>query len=121
MEHLEYAEAELARHMNLDTVETSPEEKNALKRVCSGSFFVVEDNLVAFRIQEGTQSEASKVNGVQAEHILRFVKDLFVSLNKAAPCRQNSLTITKLEEALHWQKDRTNDRIRRDVEGTYGV
>ena len=34
-------------------------------------------------------------------------------------CRQNSLAITKLEEAPHWLDDRTNEREAREVEGTH--
>ncbi len=36
-------------------------------------------------------------------------------------CRENSLAITKLEEALHWLDHRTKDRIDRGVEGTYEI
>jgi hypothetical protein len=36
-------------------------------------------------------------------------------------CRENALTITKLEEALHWCQHRTADREERGVEGTYQV
>jgi hypothetical protein len=34
-------------------------------------------------------------------------------------CRENSLAITKLEEALHWCQHRTADRESREVEGTH--
>lgn len=34
-------------------------------------------------------------------------------------CRENSLAITKLEEALHWLDHRTRDREARGVEGTH--
>lgn len=34
-------------------------------------------------------------------------------------CRENSLAITKLEEALHWLDSRTRDREARGVEGTH--
>lgn len=34
-------------------------------------------------------------------------------------CRENALAITKLEEALHWLQHRTNERERREVEGTH--
>lgn len=57
------------------------------------------------------------VNGVQAVDILEYVKNLFQSLNDAFPCRENSLTITKIEEAIHWQDARTKDRLKRQVEG----
>ena len=36
-------------------------------------------------------------------------------------CRENSLAITKLEEALHWCQHRTRDREDRQVEGTHSV
>ncbi len=36
-------------------------------------------------------------------------------------CRQNALSITKLEEALHWMDDRTREREEREVEGTHAV
>lgn len=34
-------------------------------------------------------------------------------------CRENALTITKLQEALQWLRQRTRDRRRRGVEGSY--
>ena len=33
-------------------------------------------------------------------------------------CRENALAITKLEEAEHWLRDRTQERLLREVEGT---
>jgi hypothetical protein len=57
------------------------------------------------------------VNGLQALDMLLYVKCLFQSLNDAFPCRENALTITKIEEAIHWQDARTKDRERRKVEG----
>lgn len=71
---------------------------------------------ISFVIQEGPIKEAG-VNGLQATDILLFTKHLFHSLNTAHPCRENSLTITKIEEAILWQHARTLDRERRGVEG----
>lgn len=71
---------------------------------------------VAFTIQSDPIGEVG-LNGLQAFDMLVFVKDLFKSLNAAFPCRENSLTITKLEEAIHWQEARTKDREKREVEG----
>jgi len=39
--------------------------------------------------------------------------------NKRFRCRENSLAITHLQDALHWLNHRTKDREDRDVEGTY--
>jgi hypothetical protein len=72
--------------------------------------------IVSFWIQSDPISEVG-VNGVQAVDILEYVKCLFESLNEAFPCRENALTITKIEEAIHWQTARTANRIKRGVEG----
>lgn len=57
------------------------------------------------------------INGAQAVDMLEYIKCLFQSLNDRFPCRENALTITKIEEAIHWQEARTKDRERRNVEG----
>ena len=43
------------------------------------------------------------------------------SLNDQLACRENSLAITKLEEALMWLNARTRDRRERGVEGKVGA
>lgn len=72
--------------------------------------------IVSFTIQSDPVSEVG-VNGCQALDMLKYTKCLFESLNEAFPCRENALTITKIEEAIHWQDARTKDRQRRSVEG----
>ncbi len=72
--------------------------------------------VVSFRIQSDPVKEVG-INGVQALDMLEFTKCLFQSLNDAFPCRENSITITKIEEAIYWQNARTKDRLRRNVEG----
>jgi hypothetical protein len=73
--------------------------------------------IVSFTIQSDPISEVG-LNGVQALDMLKYVKYFFESLNDTFPCRENSLTITKIEEAIHWQNARTKDRQSRLVEGT---
>lgn len=81
-------------------------------------FFIEIDNaedvvglapVVKFTIQSDPIKEVG-VNGCQAVDMLEYVKCLFQSLNEAHPCRENSLTITHIEEAIHWQEARTKDR-----------
>ncbi len=72
--------------------------------------------VIKFTIQSDPISEVG-VNGCQVLDILKYTKCLFESLNEAFPCRENSLTITKIEEAIHWQDARTKDRQKRGVEG----
>jgi hypothetical protein len=72
--------------------------------------------IVSFKIQSDPIGEVG-VNGVQALDLLEYTKCLFQSLNDSFPCRENALTITKIEEAIHWQHARTTDRLNRNVEG----
>ncbi len=73
---------------------------------------------MTFIVQDGVISE-NGVNGLQAQDILMFVRELFASLNAEHPCRENSLTITHIDEAYNWQTRRTMDRQIRGVEGKY--
>ncbi len=72
--------------------------------------------IVKFTLQSDPIGEVG-VNGCQALDMLEYTKCLFQSLNDAFPCRENALTITKIEEAIHWQNARTKDRLSRKVEG----
>ena len=72
--------------------------------------------IVKFTIQSDPISEVG-VNGCQAVDVLEYVKCLFQSLDNAFPCKENYFTITKIEEAIHWQEARTKDRLNRNVEG----
>lgn len=71
---------------------------------------------VKFTIQSDPISMVG-INGCQVVDMLEYTKCLFQSLNDVFPCRENTLTITKIEEALHWQEARTKDRLKRKVEG----
>ncbi len=68
--------------------------------------------------QEGTVKDVG-VNGVQIEDVLQVAKERLEALNKEFPCRENAMTITKLDEAIMWQNKRTTDRLKRGVEGTH--
>jgi len=57
------------------------------------------------------------VNGCQVDDVITFALGTLQALNKKFPCRENSLAITKLEEALHWLDARKQDREERKVEG----
>ncbi|MCK5607171.1 hypothetical protein KAR91_35130 [Candidatus Pacearchaeota archaeon] len=59
------------------------------------------------------------VNGCHHEDLIAIVIDRLKSFQQGVfICRENALAITKLEEAVHWLRHRTNDRINRGVEGT---
>jgi len=92
--------------------------KDALVNLnCDNKQFIeVNGNKITLTIQDGPIKEVG-VNGVQVTDMLAYTNEIYKSLNDAFSCRENSLTIIKIEEALHWQEARTKDRERRNVEG----
>jgi hypothetical protein len=56
-------------------------------------------------------------DGTTNEELLKVEIDRLKYLNIKFPCRENSIVITKLEEALMWLEKRTRDRVERGVEG----
>jgi hypothetical protein len=73
-------------------------------------------NSISFTIQNGPIKEVGK-NGCQVVDVIAVAKRILEELNKKFPCRENSMTITHLDEALMWQEKRTKDRETRQVEG----
>lgn len=57
-------------------------------------------------------------DGTTNEEVLKVLIDRMYSLQAKQSCRENSIVITKLEEALMWLEKRTADRKSRGVEGT---
>lgn len=67
--------------------------------------------------------DGTKIDGVTNEEILRVLIHRLTFFNEKwmdgkFRCRENSLAITKLQEALMWLEQRTRDREARKVEGT---
>jgi len=59
------------------------------------------------------------VNGVMNEDLIAIVIDRMRGFQSGDfRCRDNALALTKLEEALMWLRNRTNEREARGVEGT---
>lgn len=62
--------------------------------------------------------ELETVNdGTTNEEVLRMLIDRMQHLQNKAPCRENAIVITKLEESLMWLEKRTANRENRGVEG----
>jgi len=76
-----------------------------------------ETSSVKFTIQSGPIKEFG-VNGCQIDDVIAWAKEKIEGFNKAFPCRENSVIITKLDEALLWSMKRKMDREKRQVEGT---
>ena len=67
--------------------------------------------------QHGPLKEVS-ANGILESALIAILLDRQRSFNRGEfSCRENSLTITHLEEALHWQGHRSRVRKFQNVEG----
>jgi hypothetical protein len=75
-----------------------------------------ETNMISFRIQKGPIKEVG-INGCQVDCLIDAAKLIIEGLNKQFPCRENSIVITKLDEAILWLQKRKTDREKRNVEG----
>ena len=76
-----------------------------------------EESSVQFTIQSGPIKEFG-VNGCQIDDVIAWAKEKIEGFNAAFPCKENSVAITKLDEALLWLGKRKADREKRNVEGT---
>jgi len=75
--------------------------------------------LSTLHFQEGAIKEVG-VNGIFMEDLINICVDRLEHYQKSDfACRENAIAITHLETALLWLNKRTNDRIKRGVQGTY--
>jgi len=58
-------------------------------------------------------------NGTTLEEMLLVSITRLQDLNSRFACRENSIAITKMQEALMWLNERTSDREERGVEGKH--
>jgi hypothetical protein len=76
----------------------------------------VDSTSVRFRGQHGPIKEVG-VNGCQFDDMIKFSRMTVEAFNKQFPCRENSIAITKLQEAELWLMQRKLEREARGVEG----
>jgi hypothetical protein len=74
-------------------------------------------NSIAFTLQSGPVKEVG-LNGCQVDTLIEAAKYLIQDMSVLNNCRENSMAITKLDEALMWLEKIKKDRIQRNVEGT---
>lgn len=88
-------------------------------------------SLKNFKCEDGQDCETQEVvfykmnndgsyeNGTTLEEMLRVTIERLKDLNMRFPSRENSIAITKCEEALLWLNERTRERKARGVEGKH--
>jgi len=67
--------------------------------------------------EEGSTELKTVSDGTTNEEVLDVLIDRMQFLQKKFSCRENAIVITNLEESLMWLNKRTQDRLKRDVEG----
>lgn len=72
---------------------------------------------IAFNMLTKPASEGGDLNRCQWFDMVTMGLEMLKYFQGKCPCRENAITITKLEEALMWQEKRTKDRLARGVEG----
>ena len=66
--------------------------------------------MVSIKFQNGATQE-TEINGIFMEDLLHIVKDRLEGFNQGKwRCKENSMAITNIEEALLWLNKRTADR-----------
>ena len=90
-------------------------------RLDGGDYDLIMGNgAVRLKFHEGTVQCPADCNGLTVEALLAVVIDRMQTYQKSQfSCRENSLAITKLEEAKLWLLSRTLERKQRGVEGTH--
>ena len=74
--------------------------------------------ILNIKFQDGTVPDVGR-NGWQNEELLEVLINRMNYLQDMFACRENAIAITKLQEALMCLKQRTSDRIKRNVEGQH--
>ncbi len=98
---------------------TTDDDGNPTGGRVAGLGFEINWQAGPLREPDGTER---KPNGAFVEDVLEAcLQRLQFFASGKFPSRQNSLAITKLEEALFWLDDRTRERQRRGVEGTHSA
>jgi hypothetical protein len=72
-------------------------------------------NKFTFELKGSDMKNQEGCDPVDLIKVARLLIDVF---NKNVPCRENSISLTKLDEAIMWQNARTTDRVERKVEGS---
>lgn len=76
-----------------------------------------EQDMISVKMLTKPASEGGNLNLCQCVDLIEIGLAQLKYLNNKFPCRENSVSITKFEEGLMWQRERTRNRELRGVEG----
>lgn len=76
--------------------------------------------LVQFCKGDKSNPEVFRQEGVLTVSLLQAIIEYSQNVNTGdLACRETSIAITKMEEALMWLQKRSQDRLKRNVQGSY--
>ena len=93
---------------------------NELNRGTSGdevSLNIAGKEVLKIKFQTGGTATTER-NGVFIEDLLILAYSKLADYNRGLPCRENSLALTKIEEAIMWLANR---KVERESRGVYGT
>lgn len=89
---------------------------------CEGDTLTVnpDDIIATLQFQEGPRKDTNAIHGVLDSDLLEIVRDRLRGFQSGEfATRENACALTHIEEALMWMNKRVEDRIERNVLGTY--
>lgn len=86
-----------------------------------GTLTIQPDDIVgALQFQEGPRKDEKSVHGILDSDLLEIVRDRLTRFQRGEfATRETACALTCIEEALMWMNKRVEDRIERNVLGTY--
>jgi hypothetical protein len=76
------------------------------------------EQVAKIQFQHGPRGEAYSKAGVIENVLLAILADRMECFNRGPfSCRENSVVLTKVQEAMHWMRHRADDRAKRGVLG----
>jgi len=99
---------------------TLEELHNELNRGTPGdevSLNIAGKEALKIKFQTGGTATTER-NGVFIEDLLIVAYSKLADYNRGLPCRENSLALTKIEEAIMWLANR---KVERESRGVYGT
>lgn len=76
-----------------------------------------EKDMISFKMMTQPRSKGGNPSNAQLTELIATAKVMLEYLDKKFPCDENYHTLFHLEQALERQKERTENRIARGVEG----
>ena len=90
------------------------------KKVDENAEVAPEDLLLRIQFQEGARNEEKAIHGVLDSDLIEIVSARLRGFQSGEfATRENACALTHIEEALMWMNKRVEDRIERNVLGTY--